>query len=66
MNLKNLLSPEEYQTVTNVAQGRLGGDQLPVIAWALGFVNLEQLDALLSGKGQTITVRSQRPQPQLP
>jgi hypothetical protein len=66
MNLKNLLTHEEYQTVAHVAEGRFGSDQLPIVAWALGFVNLEQLDALLSGKGQTITVQSQRPQPQLP
>jgi hypothetical protein len=46
--LRSLLTEKEYQLVKNVAARRNAFNQLPTIAWAMGFLSIEQLDALLS------------------
>jgi hypothetical protein len=46
--LRSLLTEDEYQLVKNVAARRNAYNQLPTIAWAMGFLSIEQLDALLS------------------
>jgi hypothetical protein len=47
-NLKNFLTQGEYEMVKNVAVRRNAYNQMPMIAWAMGFLNIYQLDALLS------------------
>jgi hypothetical protein len=47
-NLKNFLTQDEYEMVKNVAIRRNAYNQMPVIAWTMGFLNIYQLDALLS------------------
>jgi hypothetical protein len=47
-NLKNFLTQDEYEMVKNVAVRRNAYNQMPMIAWAMGFLNIYQLDALLS------------------
>jgi hypothetical protein len=47
-NLKNLLTQDEYEMVKNLAVRRNAHDQMPMIAWAMGFLNIYQLDTLLS------------------
>jgi hypothetical protein len=46
--LRSLLTEQEYQLVKNVAARRNACDQLPTIAWAMGFLNIYQLDVLLN------------------
>ncbi|WP_287128979.1 DUF2949 domain-containing protein [Candidatus Cyanaurora vandensis] len=46
--LKDLLTDSEYQIVKKAAQRSQDTAQLPVVAWAMGFVSLEQLDTLLN------------------
>lgn len=47
-NLKNFLTQDEYEMVKNLAVRRNAYDQMPLIAWAMGFLNIYQLDTLLS------------------
>jgi hypothetical protein len=47
-NLKNFLTQDEYEMVKNIAVRRNASNQMPMIAWAMGFLNIYQLDALLS------------------
>ena len=47
-NLKNFLTQDEYEMVKNLAVRRNAYNQMPMIAWAMGFLNIYQLDALLS------------------
>ncbi|MGA7953761.1 MAG: hypothetical protein WCA07_09620 [Gloeobacterales cyanobacterium] len=46
--LKNLLTEKEYLLVKDMAARRNACNQLPTIAWAMGFLSIHQLDALLS------------------
>jgi hypothetical protein len=57
--LKQLLTQAEFQTVTHIASERSGADQLPLVAWALGFVTLDELAVLLEGGAPTLTVEAQ-------
>lgn len=45
--LAEILTDSQLQTVKKSAQRTQDIDQLPIIAWAMGFVSLEQLDRLL-------------------
>ncbi|UFP92597.1 DUF2949 domain-containing protein [Gloeobacter morelensis] len=47
MSLNTLLSAQQFEVVGRVAAARCGGDHLPLVAWQLGFLSLEQLDILL-------------------
>jgi hypothetical protein len=47
-NLKSFLTPDEYEMVKNLAGRKNAYSQMPMIAWAMGFLNIYQLDALLS------------------
>ncbi len=47
-SLKNLLTKDEYAMVENVAVRRNAFDQMPLIAWTMGFLSIYELDALLS------------------
>jgi hypothetical protein len=47
-NLKNFLTQDEYEMVKNLAGRKNAYSQMPMIAWAMGFLNIYQLDALLS------------------
>jgi hypothetical protein len=55
-SLKNILTAQEYEMVRAVAARNRAEHQLPVIAWAMALVSLDQLDALLE---------SQEPSPEL-
>jgi hypothetical protein len=46
--LRSLLTEKEYQLVKNAAARRNACNQLPTIAWAMGFLSIYQLDALLN------------------
>jgi hypothetical protein len=52
-SLKSLLTPQEYEMVRAVAARTHAEHQLPVIAWAMALVSLDQLDALLNSQGQS-------------
>jgi hypothetical protein len=45
--LRSVLTEKEYQLVKNVAARSNACNQLPTIAWAMGFLSIYQLDALL-------------------
>lgn len=47
-SLKNLLTKDEYEMVEHVAIRRNAYNQMPLIAWAMGFLSIYELDALLS------------------
>ncbi|WP_218080682.1 DUF2949 domain-containing protein [Anthocerotibacter panamensis] len=49
MLLEQLLTPHEYRTVEKVARGQGNTTQLPLVAWAMGFISLPQLDQILTG-----------------
>jgi hypothetical protein len=46
--LRSLLTEKEYQLVKNVAARINACNQLPTIAWAMGFLSIYQLEALLN------------------
>ncbi len=46
--LKTLLTKDEYEMVENVAVRRNAYNQMPLIAWTMGFLSIYDLDALLS------------------
>jgi hypothetical protein len=47
-SLKTLLTKDEYEMVENVAVRRKAYNQMPLIAWTMGFLSIYDLDALLS------------------
>jgi hypothetical protein len=51
-SLKNILTPQEYAMVRAVAIRNHAEHQLPVIAWAMALVSLDQLDALLESQAE--------------
>jgi hypothetical protein len=53
-SLKTLLTTQEYEMVKAVAVRNHAEHQLPVIAWAMALVSLDQLDALLESQGQSL------------
>lgn len=52
-SLKSLLTAQEYEMVRSVAARTHAEHQLPMIAWAMALVSLDQLDALLNSQGQS-------------
>ncbi|AGY59134.1 hypothetical protein [Gloeobacter kilaueensis] len=50
LKLQNLLSDQQYQTVTTLAVHRHDANQLHIIAWSLGFIDREQLSALFGSE----------------
>lgn len=52
-SLKNILTPQEYEMVRAVAIRNHAEHQLPMIAWAMALVSLDQLDALLESQAET-------------
>jgi hypothetical protein len=52
-SLKTLLTAQEYEMVKAVAARNHAEHQLPVIAWAMSLVSLDQLDTLLNSQGQS-------------
>jgi hypothetical protein len=51
-SLKNILTPQEYEMVRAVAIRNHAEHQLPIIAWAMALVSLDQLDALLESQAE--------------
>ncbi|MBC8121756.1 MAG: DUF2949 domain-containing protein [Gemmatimonadaceae bacterium] len=49
-DLKSLLTESEYRIVQGVAARRYDCAQLPMVAWSMGFVSIEQLGELLNGE----------------
>lgn len=49
-DLKSLLTEGEYRIVQSVAARRYDCAQLPMVAWSMGFVSIEQLSELLNGE----------------
>ncbi|UFP93132.1 DUF2949 domain-containing protein [Gloeobacter morelensis] len=56
--LQELLSKEQYATVLKAAGRAQDEQQLPLVAWALGFVDLGQLAQLLDRPGHRRTLES--------
>jgi hypothetical protein len=52
-SLKNILTPQEYEMVRAVAIRNHAEHQLPMIAWAMALLSLDQLDAILESQAET-------------
>jgi hypothetical protein len=52
-SLKSLLTTQEYEMVRAVAVRTHAEHQLPMVAWAMALVSLDQLDVLLNSQGQS-------------
>ncbi len=52
-SLKSLLTTQEYEMVRAVAARTHAEHQLPMVAWAMALVSLDQLDVLLNNQGQS-------------
>ena len=52
-SLRTLLTTQEYEMVKAAAVRNHAEHQLPVVAWAMALVSLDQLDSLLNSQGQS-------------
>jgi hypothetical protein len=48
LSLQNLLNHKQRLLVLKIASRQQGEAHLALIAWSLGFINLQEFDALLS------------------
>ncbi|AGY60716.1 hypothetical protein [Gloeobacter kilaueensis] len=59
--LQDLLSDQQYRTVLKAASRAQDERQLPLVAWALGFVSLTELAAVLETANRSQNAPTPRP-----